>query len=151
MLNLTPHGESHFVQSDWASGQIFETLGVRTILGRTFTPAGCSAAKRAENVTNAVQATNGGELQTATNGHSTSFFKVLVTEKMHYPLSLSVRQKCAFSKSDSGLMTLLTANFLELRFFGPRAFPPQVRTHKAFRRSRRFGKRRYFSWGLHNA
>ena len=38
-FNLASGGEAEFVDGIWASGSLFETLGVRPILGRTFTPA----------------------------------------------------------------------------------------------------------------
>ncbi|HEV3202266.1 MAG TPA: ABC transporter permease [Bryobacteraceae bacterium] len=38
-FNLTPSGEARYAQSTWASGDFFATLGVRAVLGRTFTPA----------------------------------------------------------------------------------------------------------------
>jgi putative ABC transport system permease protein len=38
-FNLASGGEARYVQGNWASGQFFETLGVRAVLGRTFTPA----------------------------------------------------------------------------------------------------------------
>jgi predicted permease len=36
-FNLAPGGEAEFVDGIWASGSLFETLGVRAVLGRTFT------------------------------------------------------------------------------------------------------------------
>jgi len=36
-FNLASGGETEFVDGIWASGSLFETLGVRAILGRTFT------------------------------------------------------------------------------------------------------------------
>jgi putative ABC transport system permease protein len=36
-FNLASGGEAEFVDGIWASGSLFETLGVRAILGRTFT------------------------------------------------------------------------------------------------------------------
>jgi putative ABC transport system permease protein len=38
-FNLASGGEAQFVQGSFASGQFFETLGVGTVLGRTFTSA----------------------------------------------------------------------------------------------------------------
>jgi predicted permease len=38
-FNLASGGEAEFVDGMWASGSLFETLGVNAILGRTFTPA----------------------------------------------------------------------------------------------------------------
>jgi putative ABC transport system permease protein len=37
-FDLSPGGESEFVQGIWASGGFFDVLGVSAILGRTFTP-----------------------------------------------------------------------------------------------------------------
>ncbi len=46
-FNLSQGGEARYARGNWVSGQFFETLGVRTILGRAFTPAddkrGCAA------------------------------------------------------------------------------------------------------------
>jgi putative ABC transport system permease protein len=46
-FNLSQGGEARYARGNWVSGQFFETLGVRAILGRTFTPAddkrGCAA------------------------------------------------------------------------------------------------------------
>ena len=38
-FNLAPAGETRFVNGLWASGSFFDTLGVRAILGRTFSEA----------------------------------------------------------------------------------------------------------------
>jgi len=38
-FNVAPSGESHFVAGVYASGSFFDTLGVRAVLGRTFTEA----------------------------------------------------------------------------------------------------------------
>jgi predicted permease len=38
-FNLTAGGESRYAQGNWASGDFFSTLGVRAVLGRTFTAA----------------------------------------------------------------------------------------------------------------
>src|ERR1700726_187323 len=38
-FNLAPGGEARYVQSIWASGDFFATLGMRAVLGRTLTPA----------------------------------------------------------------------------------------------------------------
>ncbi|HEV8144733.1 MAG TPA: ABC transporter permease, partial [Bryobacteraceae bacterium] len=38
-FNLAPGGEARYVQGAWASGDYFTTLGVRAVLGRTFTTA----------------------------------------------------------------------------------------------------------------
>ena len=38
-FNLAPGGEARYAQGEWASGDYFATLGVRAVLGRTFTPA----------------------------------------------------------------------------------------------------------------
>jgi predicted permease len=37
-FNLAPGGEARFAQSNWVSGDFFNTLGVHAALGRTFTP-----------------------------------------------------------------------------------------------------------------
>src|SRR5439155_6994200 len=38
-FNLAAGGETQFVDGIWASGTMYETLGVPAMLGRTFTPA----------------------------------------------------------------------------------------------------------------
>jgi predicted permease len=38
-FNLASHGESDFVEGAWASGGMFDVLGVKAALGRVFTPA----------------------------------------------------------------------------------------------------------------
>ncbi|HLK67477.1 MAG TPA: ABC transporter permease [Bryobacteraceae bacterium] len=38
-FNLAPGGEARYVQSSWASGDYFATLGLQPVLGRTFTAA----------------------------------------------------------------------------------------------------------------
>jgi putative ABC transport system permease protein len=38
-FNLAPHGQSDLVDGLWASGKTFQVLGVRALLGRTFTEA----------------------------------------------------------------------------------------------------------------
>ncbi|HTB14422.1 MAG TPA: ABC transporter permease [Bryobacteraceae bacterium] len=46
-FNLSPGGEARYARGNWVSGQFFETLGVRAMLGRSFTAAddkrGCAA------------------------------------------------------------------------------------------------------------
>jgi putative ABC transport system permease protein len=46
-FNISPAGEVHNVQGLWVSGEFFETLGVKPVLGRLLTPAedhpGCGA------------------------------------------------------------------------------------------------------------
>ncbi|HEV2382514.1 MAG TPA: ABC transporter permease [Terriglobia bacterium] len=47
-FNLSPRGEVHLVPGIWVSGDFFNVLGVRPVLGRVFTPAddqhGCGSA-----------------------------------------------------------------------------------------------------------
>jgi putative ABC transport system permease protein len=38
-FNLSAGGEARYARGNWVSGQFFETLGVRAVLGRAFTPA----------------------------------------------------------------------------------------------------------------
>jgi predicted permease len=38
-INLSTHGETDFVEGAWASGNMFDVLGVKAALGRTFTEA----------------------------------------------------------------------------------------------------------------
>jgi putative ABC transport system permease protein len=38
-VNLSTHGETDFVDGAWASGGMFDVLGVKAVLGRTFTEA----------------------------------------------------------------------------------------------------------------
>src|SRR5580700_3009389 len=38
-FNLAAGGEARYAQGNYASGQFFDTLGLRTVLGRTFTAA----------------------------------------------------------------------------------------------------------------